>query len=159
MTKIMNNEKRNGRQKEGKGFTLVELLIATAILVITMTGILMSYLRCLELNEISKNTMMAVQAVNNRMEQIRSTPFTQIKANFNRISFPITGLTGRGVSYVDDTDPQLLQITVSASWRQTNGRIFGEDKNFNGLIEAGEDKNGNNMLDSTVEATAAIFQK
>lgn len=142
-----------------KGFTLIELLIAMAIMVITISGILMSYLRCLELNEISKNSMVALQAAASRMEQVKSTAFAQIKANFNNVPFAVTGLNAMGTSYVDDSDPELLQVVVSVSWRQKNGRLFGEDANLNGQIDAGEDGNGNGILDSPVQLMDAIFQR
>lgn len=141
------------------GFTLIELLVATAIFVAVIAGILMGYLRSLELNEISRNTMIATQAVTNRMEQIKATPFNQIKANFHNVSFAVNGINGMGVSYVNDSDPELLQINISVSWRQPGGRIFGEDKNLNGQIDAGEDANGNGMLDSPVQVSNALFQQ
>ena len=34
--------------------------------------------------------------------------------------------SSRGVVYVDDTDPELIEVTVSACWNQGN-RIIGED--------------------------------
>lgn len=139
-------------------FTLAELLIAAVVMILTFGGILFSYLKCLELAEISRNSSTAVHASKSRMEQIKNTTFDQIKATYNNTTFLIAGLTGTGVSYVDDTNPNLLKITITICWRQSNNRIFGEDTNMNGILNVGEDKNANAMLDSPTTMVSYIFQ-
>jgi hypothetical protein len=63
-----------------------------------------------------------------------------------------------GVVYINDTNPELLQATVSVCWRQKN-RVIGEDKNLNGALDAGEDANGNKIIDSPVELTTLIVNR
>ncbi len=142
-----------------KALTLPELLVAVAIFVLAFAGIVVSYIACLDLNEISKNSSIAVHAVKDRIEEIKNRPFDQIKAIYHNVSFTTAGLNGKGISYVDDSSPCLLLITVSFSWRQRNGRIIGEDLNLNGQLNAGEDKNNNGMLDSLVEVATRIFKR
>ena len=153
---MKNKTKRIQISKEG--FSLAELLIASAILIIAVTGILMSYLRCLELNEISRNSSLAVQAGKSRMEQIKATTFSQIKATYDNVVFNISNLNGKGVTYIDDSTSDLLVVTTSISWKLRNGRIFGEDSNLNGQLDMGEDDNGNGVLDSPVLLVTRIFQ-
>ncbi len=153
---MKNKTKKNQINKEG--FSLAELLIASAILIIAVTGILMSYLRCLELNEISRNSSLAVQAGKSRMEQIKATTFSQIKATYDNVVFNISNLNGKGVTYIDDSTSDLLVVTTSISWKLRNGRIFGEDSNLNGQLDMGEDDNGNGVLDSPVLLVTRIFQ-
>lgn len=141
-----------------KGLSLVELMIAAAIFLITFVGILVSYLACLELSEMSKNSSIALHATRTRLEDIKNTTFIQIKATYNNATFAVAGFNGIGVSYVDDTNPRLLKITLSFSWKQPRGRIVGEDTNLNGVLDAGEDKNANGILDSPVELVTYIFQ-
>ena len=145
--------------KDQRGLTLPELMVAGVVMILTMGGILISYIRCLELSEISKNMTFAVEAVKSKMEQIRSTPFNQIKITYDAVSFTALGLNGRGVSYVNDNNPQLLQVTVSFCWKQSNGRVYGEDKNLNGVIDAGEDSNANGTLDSPVQLMSYIYDR
>ena len=145
--------------KNQRGLTLPELMVAGVVMILTISGILISYLRCLELSEISKNMTFAVEAVKSKIEQIRSTPFNQIKITYDTISFTAPSLNGLGVSYVNDNNPQLLQVTVSFCWKQSNGRIYGEDKNLNGVINAGEDTNANGILDSPVELVSYIYDR
>lgn len=142
-----------------KGFTLVELMIAATIFLLTFVGVLVSYLTCLDLAELSKNTSVAVHASKAKLETVKNTTFNQIKTTYNNISFTAAGINGRGVSYVDDTNPSLLKVTVSFCWKQPNGRIVGEDANLNGQLDGGEDKPPtNNMIDSPVQLITYIFQ-
>ena len=140
------------------GFSLIELLISAAIFLVALTGILISYITCLELSHVSKNTSTALHAAKNRLEDIKNTAFNQIKATYDNVTFTTAGLNGMGVSYVDDTNPRLLKITVSFCWKQPSGRMIGEDTNLNGQLNAGEDKNGNGLIDSPVELVYYIFQ-
>ena len=142
-----------------KGFTLPEVMIAGTVMILALGGILISYIRCLELNEISKNMTFAVEAVKSKVEQIRSTQFNQIKITYDGTSFTALGVNGRGVSYINDDNPKLLEVTVSFCWKQSNGRVFGEDKNLNGVIDAGEDTNANGKLNSPVEIVNYIYER
>jgi len=140
------------------GFTLIELMVATFVLALVLVAILGSYITCLDLVELSKNTSVAMNIAQTKMEEIKNSTYTQIKTNYDRVPFAITGLTGMGVSYVDNTNPDLLQVTVTVCWRQKNGRIIGEDTNLNGGLDAGEDKSNplNNQLDSLGQVVSYI---
>ena len=153
----MNNKNKitNREFHDQQGLTLVELLIAAVILIVAFTGVLLTYIKCVELSELSKNASIALSAAKNRLENIKNTPFNQIFANYNNVSFNPVGLTGKGVSYVDNSNPDLLKVTISVSWRQSNGRIIGEDKNLNGTREAGEGADA--QLDSPVEIVSNIY--
>lgn len=143
----------------GQGMTLAELLVAVAILIIAIAGILMSYLRCLELNEVARNFSLSVKAATSRMEAVRSIPFAQIKTTFDKVTFAVPDVEGIGVTYVDDSAPDLLLTTACVSWRQKSGRVYGEDKNLNGQIDAGEDLNGNGILDGPVKLQSRFFTR
>lgn len=140
-----------------KGFTLVELLVSSAILIVTIMGILMSYVRSLELAEIAKNKTIAMNAVKTRVEQIKNSAFANILATYNGITFTTPDLNGIGISYVTTINPNILQVTVSFSWKQNNTHLIGEDKDLDGVLDAGEDTNGNGILDSPVELVSSIY--
>jgi len=142
-----------------KGFTLAELMVATFVMVVGFVGLLTTFIRCIELNEISRNSSIAVAAVKTQMEQIKNTnPPANMIAAFNAVPFAVNGLTGMGVSYVNNTtDPNLYEITVTVCWQQKNGRIFGEDTNLNGVLNAGEDANANGILDSAVQVVTFVY--
>jgi len=158
----MRRKKKNIVNKKGfgrKAFTLVELMFASAIMIVTVTGILMSYLRCLELNEMTKNSALALKAATTRMETVKSTAFDQIKATYHNAAFGVVGLNGMGNIYVDDSVSDFLQVSVSISWRLRNGRLYGEDTDLDGALDVGEDSNGNGMLDAPVQLVSGVFEK
>ena len=136
----------------------MELLVSSLILLVVIVSLLISYIRCLELAELSKNILSATNASRSRMEQIKNTEFDQIAANHNNVTFTSPNFNGMGVSYVTTVNPDFLQVTVTFCWRQTSGRVIGEDKNLNGLVNAGEDMNGNGILDSTVQLVNYIYR-
>jgi len=160
-----------------RSFTLVEVLIATVIVVIALCGIMATYVSCFELLYVSKNVSIATNAAQGLMEEIRghrnpcsssTIPFTQIandyncsdsETGYNDLNFIVNNMpTSRGVVSIDDTDPELLRITISVCWKQNN-RLFGEDKNLNGVLDAGEDANGNSIIDSPVQLIALVVNR
>jgi len=142
-----------------KGFSLAELIVAAAIMSVVFAGILMSYVRCMELNEASQNKSMAVKAARSQMELIRGSNYNTLVANFNGVPFNVTGFVGRGVSYVTVLDAKNTRVIVSLSWQQKNGRVYGEDKNLNGVLNAGEDANADVMLNSPVDITTRVYKR
>ena len=144
-----------------QGVTLPELLVAVFILAIAFVGTLLTYVKCIELNELSRNATIALAAAKNKMIEIQNIPsnqFDQIIGNYNGVSFTTPNFDGRGVTYVSSTNTDLLKVTVSLCWRQKNGRMLGEDQNLSGTINAGEDLNGNGILDSPIELVTSIYR-
>ena len=142
-----------------QGFTLAELIVSAGILGVVIAGILVSYMRCMELNEASRNKSLAIKAARDRMEVIKTTPLASLVATYNNVPFDVTGFVGKGISYVTVLDSKNVQVVVSVSWKQKNGRVYGEDKNLNGVLDAGEDKNSDGKLNSPVDITTRIFDR
>ena len=142
-----------------KGFALPEMLLAAFIASFALCGILLTYITCMDSIRTSKSASIATGAAQGLIEEIRSAPFPQIVTNYDRLGFIVNGITNsRGIVYVDDSDPEFLQVTVSVCWRQAN-RIIGEDLNLNGALDVGEDTNGNNIIDSTVELVTQVANR
>jgi len=147
----------NWRSKEG--FALPEMLLAALITSFALCGILLTYIACMDMVKSSKNVSIATGAAQGLIEEMRSTPFLQIVTAYDRLGFTVNGIpSSRGIVYVDDSNPELLLVTVSVCWRQGN-RVIGEDKNLNGILDAGEDINGNGMIDSTVELATQVANR
>lgn len=153
-----------------KGFTLMELMLAAMILAFVLVGLLGTYITCLDLVETSKNTSIALNNCQVKLEEIKNATYAQIKTNYNKVAFETTGIVGKGVTYAqycnspsDCADgyaqTNLLEIIASVSFKQKNGRVIGEDKNLNGIINSGEDTSpANGILDSTAEVITFIAQ-
>ena len=76
------NQKCARRRHRPSGMTLVELLLASIMLVIAGIGILGAILQGQTLLEHASNTMRAVNDAEDLMEHIRTTPFDQVQARF-----------------------------------------------------------------------------
>ncbi|MBM3252424.1 MAG: prepilin-type N-terminal cleavage/methylation domain-containing protein [Candidatus Omnitrophica bacterium] len=147
------------KAKRLNAFTLMELMIAALILALVLVGLLASYVSCVQLAEIARETSIAINGANANAEEITKHDFASIKADYDEKTFTPDYLNGIGISYVDDTNSELLKITVTVCWRQQRGRVVGEDKDLDGQIDAGEDANGNGMLDSIAQIVTYIAKK
>lgn len=156
---IKNEKNRRHITQNNRGFTLIELLIAGVIFLLVFTGILATYIACLELAEISKNSSIATQTCKGRLETIKDTDFIQIQATYHQVGFTTPNFNGRGVSYVDILNGNVTRVTLVFCWKQPNGRVIGEDKNLNGQLDGGEDSNGNNRIDSLVNLVTDIYHE
>jgi prepilin-type N-terminal cleavage/methylation domain-containing protein len=143
-----------------RAFSLMELMVAALILAIVLVGLLASYVACFNLNEMAQNSSLAINAAETKTEEIKNfSNFDQIKTTYHNVSFSLSSLTGAGVSYVDDTNPDLLQVTVTVCWQQKNGRVIGEDLDLDGQLDTGEDINSNGVLDSPAQVVTYLARQ
>jgi len=147
------------KKRFNSGFTLAEILLATGILAFAVCAILSTYISCFVLTATSKNVNIATYAALGMMEEIRSSAFSRITNDYGGLNFILNDMpSSRGVVYVNDTNPELLEVTISVCWRQGN-RIIGEDTDLDGILDAGEDANGNGIIDSTVQLVTRIANR
>lgn len=121
-------------RKKSAGVTLVEVLIAIAIIVFAVAGIMDFYLAVLVLSGINNEEAVANTHSANIMEAIRCTPFNNITVNFPNGVNDGTGANNYStivggyplvnehivVSYVNPgSDP--LEINVSVNWQDKRG--------------------------------------
>lgn len=139
------------------GLTLVETLIAVLILLPLFSISMLTFIKCIELSDMAKNSSLAMTGIKSRLAIIENTQYNQIAGTYNNTNFTIAGLNGIGVTYVD-TSTNHLTTTISFSWKERNGRIIGEDKNLNGNWDTGEDTiTANNRLDSMAQVSTQIY--
>jgi len=146
-----------GMTPNNDGFSLAELLIAASILIFVFAGVLLTFIRCSQLESITRNYTTSLLVTKNRMAQIKNSAFNQISLNYNGTTFATGGVDGIGVSYIDSTNPDLYQVVITFCWQEQNGRVFGEDLNLNGQLDVGEDQNGNGRLDSPVQIISSLY--
>ncbi len=148
-----------------RGVTFVEILASLVILGILITGLLNVFLLCFQWNDASREMLIAMAEVQSKLEEIRASPYDLIPAAYSPAgtpgnTFALTGINGTGVIFVNNANSDLLNIRVAACWRGTrNGRMFGEDANLNGVLDAGEDANNNGLLDSQASLTMPIARR
>lgn len=145
------------RLKNKSAMSLVEVMIAATVFIVAATGLLLTLLKCMELEELGKNSQQAVAAIQTQLDAIKNTSFANIYSTYNNTTFTSASLTGMGKVYIDNSDASLLIVKVVYCWRQSNRRVIGEDTNLNGTLDAGEDKNANGQIDSYVQVYTQIF--
>ncbi len=123
-----------GKLRDETGLTLVEALVAIAILAFAVTGIIQFYLSSVAVSEINQEETMALSHLVNMAEAVKCTPFSNITSDFPDGVADGTGNSYAGivggyglteecivVSY-DDPDSDPLEIIISASWQDKRGR-------------------------------------
>lgn len=141
------------------GFTLLELMIASGVLVIVMAGLLSAYINCLEMNETTKNSNLALGAVQEELENLRKAPFQTLNATYTFYATgPLANLSLGRVVIDSATNSSFYRVDAGMCWEQRNSRIIGECVDNNGTLLF-NDTNGNGILDSPVQLTTYVAQR
>lgn len=155
---------RGSTQKREEGFTLVEVLLSLAIIAVTLSGLLLTYVNVFVLADMVRDSALASNAVAARMEEIKNMDFDTLPAEagaFNLTSYGFPSLLpSRGRVEVTTSfsgyPNTLTKVRITGTYVTRYNRTVGEDANFNGVFDGGEDKNGNGRLDSPVEVVSLI---
>lgn len=149
-------------KNNNSGFTLLELMIAVSVLIIALSGLLAVFTGIMSLNENARRITLAVTAAQDKLEEIRNSSFSTLYTTYNGTRFDPNGFPAaeaEGNVFIDNANPDLLKVYVNVSWRERSNRVIGEDKNLNGVTDAGEDLNINGRLDSPVELVTLMAQR
>lgn len=135
------------------GFTLVEVLLAAAIMAFCLAGLLLTYINLFTLSDLSRDFTFASNGLQLEMEKLRTVSWANLTAA-NGTQFNVSGFDpsrSRGVIEISNTsyaDLKEARLVFSFMARE---RLIGEDANFNGGLDSGEDLNDNDRLDSPAE--------
>lgn len=125
------------RLRDVKGFSLIEIIISTAIFVIAATAVLGTIISTVYFIDITRDKNIAVSDLRNIMEDMRATPFDHITTQFpdsvtdgpaiNQYPAILGGYTLINehitVTYADAaSDPLEIQITIT--WDDKRGRPY-----------------------------------
>ncbi|MDD4182435.1 MAG: hypothetical protein PHT53_01235 [Candidatus Omnitrophica bacterium] len=142
-----------------KSFSLAEVLLGIIILVLVISTTLITYINCFILIDTIKNINIATTAAQGIIEEMRSSIFKDLVGNYNGLNFVVNDIPeSMGTVYINNDNPEFLEVTVSVCWRQRN-RVIGEDTNLNGTLDAGEDFNNNGIIDSPAQLTTRIVNR
>lgn len=107
-----------------KGLTLLELMIAAAILLVVISGLLACFVYCILMNESNNNLVIAVNDIQRVLEEIRGLAYDDI-ASYTAPSF--TNLNNETVTLTRSLGSSIGEVTVDVSWierqRQRNFQI------------------------------------
>jgi len=125
-----------------KGVTLIEVMLATAIMTVGISGIISSYAALTTLSNMTNDISLATRVATGKLEDLRGASIQQIKDDY--INNPAVfspkeddlfpgdiryqNLDYRGIIYVEEdaTYSDLIEVTVIICWQQ-GGRVIGED--------------------------------
>ena len=153
--------RRSRKAGSRKGFTLLELMVVAGITVTALAGLLGTYVACLELMEMTRNSNLAIIGAQTVLEEMRSTAITSVYGTYDGYTFAVDDMAaGDSVGHVsvNNTNTSLLNITVGVCWEQKAGRIIGECQEAAGVLVF-NDTNANGVLDSPVQIITLMAQR
>jgi prepilin-type N-terminal cleavage/methylation domain-containing protein len=116
---------KSSTKRSVNGFTLIEVLIAVSILAFCLCGLLATYVNMFFLTSLLRDSILATNAVQAKMEEVRNAGFNCA----SRCEFPIEGITeSKGVVEVDTVTgyANLQKVSIFACFR-SRGRVIGND--------------------------------
>ena len=102
-----------------KGVTLLELMVAAAILVIVISGLLFTFINCMLMNESNNNLVIAVNDAQYLLEQVKGLAYANINnstlANLHNETVLYNGTITAGVT---ELETNLKEVTVNVTWTE-----------------------------------------
>lgn len=104
------------------GFTLLELMIASAILLIAICGLLVTFVTCALMNESNNNLVVATNDAQYVLEEIKALGYSDISGYASPV---FDNLEGEAITLNKDIGTQIAEVTVNVNWteRQRNKAI------------------------------------
>ncbi|MCM8786680.1 MAG: hypothetical protein NC935_01345 [Candidatus Omnitrophica bacterium] len=115
--------------KNKKAFSLIEILLATVVLVVALGSIVIGFIACFILNESSRNLTIATTHAQYVLEEIKDSAMARedIKSQINNGNWDWeeeTDFTTRGINRLNnetiDTEAEgggLVNVTVTVYWK------------------------------------------
>jgi len=117
------------RIRQRSGASMVEVMVAVGVMVIVFAGLLQVFLYSSVLGEMSGNITTAVSAAQSQLEEIRGHEFDDITTDYGVSGTPgdtfSVGMNGgAGAITITSVETNLLQVQVTVSWTEKNGRAM-----------------------------------
>lgn len=120
---------KSKKEKFVTGFSLIELLLASAILVVVLSSLLHLFNYCYTLSMQAGNITYATAGAYGKLDEIRAFNYGGIMGQYNGDPFNLTQLKFNGngtidIAYVPGTNSELLQVTINIDWVERGNRAM-----------------------------------
>ena len=132
------------RVERADGFTLVEVMVAAAVMILAIVGMIQVIVSGSEMLDVSRKQTIAMQIIHGQLEQIRLNSWTQINAlGTNRTvsveagddntsgdkfvfgtNLPLIAKGFRCKRTITDVRTDLKQVTYTVTWTGNTGRSY-----------------------------------
>lgn len=124
------------RRRAGRGVTLVELMIALTIIAISLFGILSMVVHSMAMREAARESVLAKEWVQKKLEEVKSQKFTDLKtsayppaglatvysASFTSAGVPAQLPNATGQLTIDYSNVNLVEVIASIDWKGRLGK-------------------------------------
>lgn len=144
---------------KNNGFTFLELLISSAILVVALSGIVSAYISSSELAEQTKNSNLALGAIQEELEALRKVTLPNSAAVYYfNISENVSGsLNNLGRITITPINSNFSRVDADICWKQRL-RIIGPCTENNGILVFNA-PNVNGDSSAAVQVTTFMAQR
>jgi prepilin-type N-terminal cleavage/methylation domain-containing protein len=101
-----------------RGFTLIELMTAVAIVLLVITGSLLSFMHLMFLADSSINLTIAANDAQYVLEQLKGVPTYAAISSY--VAPTLNNLSEETITLNRSVGPNLANITVNVNWREKN---------------------------------------
>jgi prepilin-type N-terminal cleavage/methylation domain-containing protein len=132
------------RQSQQRGLTLIEVMLAAAVLAVALVGMIQVVVSGSEMLDVSRKQTIAMQIIHGQIEQVRLLNWTQIGAlgSTDTVSVEAGDNTSSGKMFifgsnlpaiakgfmctrtVADVRTDLKQVTITVTWTGNTGRSY-----------------------------------
>lgn len=98
-----------------RAFSLVELMVGMIILLVVISGCLMTYIYCVVLNDSSHNLVMAINDAQHVLEQMKSLAYGDISTY---VAPAFSNLPSEAITLDRIIGASIATITVHVSWSE-----------------------------------------
>ncbi len=105
-----------------KGFNLIELLIAVAIILIVLVGSLLAFVQLMLLNESSRNLVIAANDAQYILEEMKNLAYDDLNSYVPK---ELDSLEAEDVELIYNIESDITTVTVNVTWQERqNERDF-----------------------------------
>ncbi len=105
-----------------KGVTLLEVVIALAVIAISLLSIVSVITHTSNLKDSTRELTISKEAAQARFEEMRDADFATVAATYNGRVTAVPGLAnGNETITVDATNPDLLDVKIEIQWDSVGG--------------------------------------